>query len=379
MARTVVPFAGVLFAAIVAAFALGWWLRGEVAGPASEARTHKEAPAPQPAAAPAEPRTAMPDPVELIERGARPPRVLDRLEALEHELAYEAHVALRARVLDAAEAMLEQRRVEEATALLEAYCERWVHDGRAHLLLADLYQMGGRTEAALAALYEVLSYPEDATQAQRARDRIGLLERSHAQLLAQRREFEQLVEFYERLLNLDPLNDGYRIAAAEWLIAAGDEDEALAQLSQVTADLDGRAARLTQRASLSASGVNTWTDGDRLLARIRVGGEEMVLLVDTGATMTSLERPAIARTGGKRVNDGVWVTTATGRVAVPVYEITSLEVGDVRIDSLSVLGLPQDLPGVDGLLGMDLLRRVGLPALPGEPASEPVDNLERTR
>jgi predicted aspartyl protease len=59
------------------------------------------------------------------------------------------------------------------------------------------------------------------------------------------------------------------------------------------------------------------------------------------------------------------VQTAGGVIESEVHRVTDLEIGALRLDSLSVLVLDGPLPrGVDGLLGMDVLSR-----FPGEPGT----------
>jgi predicted aspartyl protease len=109
------------------------------------------------------------------------------------------------------------------------------------------------------------------------------------------------------------------------------------------------------------------TSGDQLLADVGIGGVQLTLLVDTGATHTSLEAGALQRIAGERLHSAVSVRTAAGVVDLPLYRVADVTLGALEVPTLDVLELDADLPGVEGLLGMDLLRRVGLPRLkPGE-------------
>jgi predicted aspartyl protease len=165
---------------------------------------------------------------------------------------------------------------------------------------------------------------------------------------------------------LDPLNDQYRLALAEWQIESGAFAAATETLEQVS-DPNERAARLAERASLATTGVPVHASGDQLLADVGIGGVQLTLLVDTGATHTSLEAGALQRIAGERLHSAVSVRTAAGVVDLPLYRVADVTLGALEVPTLDVLELDADLPGVEGLLGMDLLRRVGLPRLkPGE-------------
>src|SRR5262245_57744585 len=280
-----------------------------------------------------------------LERGADPDDVLDRLERFEHQLSDDAHRELRTRVLDVADRWTQARRVQEALPLLEGYRDRYVHDGRAALLLGDVYQIVGRADAAFPVLFDVVAYPADAKEAQQARDRIDLLERANAALLVQRRDNEGLVSLYQKLFTLYPLNDQYRVALAQWQIESGEFAAATETLAQV-ADPDERASRLAERASLATTGVPVHTSGDQLLADVAIGGVQLTLLVDTGATHTSLEVGTLRRIAAERLHDAVSVRTAAGVVDLPLYRVADVTLGALEVPTLDVLELDADLPGV---------------------------------
>jgi predicted aspartyl protease len=88
-----------------------------------------------------------------------------------------------------------------------------------------------------------------------------------------------------------------------------------------------------------------------------VDGIGLVLMVDTGADRTVLSPAALARIGlestsGREVRvHGVAGSSATAGEAV----IERLDLGGIRVGPLSVLVLDVGAPGIDGLLGRDVL------------------------
>ena len=82
---------------------------------------------------------------------------------------------------------------------------------------------------------------------------------------------------------------------------------------------------------------------------------QLSLLVDTGATVTTLTREVLRTSGARRLRDTARIRTANGVVEAAVYEVPLLDVQGHRFENVRVLELPVELPGLDGLLGLDLV------------------------
>ena len=88
-------------------------------------------------------------------------------------------------------------------------------------------------------------------------------------------------------------------------------------------------------------------------------GREFRFLIDTGATMSGLAESRLQSLGASLIEQGIRVQTANGVVELPVYRLRELRVGALVLRDLAVLGFA-DLPrGADGILGMDVLSRLG--------------------
>jgi clan AA aspartic protease (TIGR02281 family) len=300
--------------------------------------------------------------LELLREG-RIDAGLDDLERFEKLVDQSAHEALRADVLAEARRWLDEGRLEDALRLSRAYRDRYLHDAGVLGVLADIYWQLGRAEDALLSLFEILDYPPSEAVAEITRDRILTLQRTHAAGLSQRREFRSLVAFYGLLLDLDPNNDDYRLARAEWLAQVGEFGRAADLLGEVGAARSDEVADLSARIGLLQAGIPVERQGDRLIAEVVIANQSVRMLVDTGATMTSLSLTTLRRLGARRTGRSAKVVTAAGVITAPVFLLDELVVGEQTFSNHPVLGLELGDAGVAGLLGMDVLATTGLPRL----------------
>ena len=303
------------------------------------------------------------DQVLALLRDGRVEAGMNALERFEKSLDQSAHSALREDVLAEIRRWMEHASLEDALRLSRAYQDRYLHDAGLLGVLAEIYLQLGRTEDALLSLFEILDYPPSVAVAQATRDRILTLQRTHAAGLSQRREFQALVDFYALLLSLDPNNDRYRLAQAEWLAEVGEFERAEALLGEVGTARSDEAANLRARLGLIQSGIAVERQGDRLIAEVLISDQPVRMLVDTGATMSSLSLSMLRRLGARHTGRSTAVVTASGVITAPVFVVDEVVVGDRTFPDHPMLGLELDDAGVAGLLGMDVLGTTGLPRL----------------
>ncbi|MEE8041932.1 MAG: retropepsin-like aspartic protease, partial [Pseudomonadales bacterium] len=100
-------------------------------------------------------------------------------------------------------------------------------------------------------------------------------------------------------------------------------------------------------------------EGGRLLVRARLDeGQSIRMLVDTGASISAL-KPQVVR--GMRRGPEIVIRTAGGIVRAPVVTLNSLELDELRVESLTVAVMElADLDEADGILGMDVLGQLDL-------------------
>ncbi len=85
-------------------------------------------------------------------------------------------------------------------------------------------------------------------------------------------------------------------------------------------------------------------------------------VLDTGSSRTVLDERLLARAGYDLIaTPKVTVTTASGRVEAKVVTVRQISALGISADNFPVLAMPLSQPlGVDGLLGLDFLRRRNL-------------------
>ena len=91
----------------------------------------------------------------------------------------------------------------------------------------------------------------------------------------------------------------------------------------------------------------------------RLSSSELRLLLDTGASITTLT-PDAARRLNLRYDSrrSISLATAGGLVSAPLIEVSGFMVGEAEVDCLQVGILPLvGADGFDGLLGMNFLQR----------------------
>ncbi|MEM7078103.1 MAG: aspartyl protease family protein [Pseudomonadota bacterium] len=226
---------------------------------------------------------------------------------------------------------------------------------------ADLQILSGRLEPALETYFQILDQqplPEIVADVWVAIER--LTSALDAQFKSQQSHAAR-VAFWRQTTARYPPSDQFRLQLAKALIGAGDTPAAQQILRETgTADITAQ-ARDEVEAMLNARTATLDFDnrGDRILADVRsAAGLQMTLLVDSGATITALSRDALRRAGARRAGRSVRLQTAGGVVEADVYTVDELWVQGRSLREVTVVELPVELAGLDGLLGTDLLRRL---------------------
>ena len=273
-------------------------------------------------------------------------------------------------LLEQAEALVRDGRPHEALPLLATYLQNSAVGGserhsRALFLLSDLRQMTGEVETALTPLFQILRYPPSQATAERARQRLALLVNAREQQLINAEDYVGLVSYFEYLVSEDPAYDGHRLKLARWLLKSGDAVAAEQVIRQTgtmgvtQAEIEALASEI--RVARTALPVEREAGAMYTAASARGSGQprQFRFLIDTGATMTGLAEQDLRSLGATLVNLGIRVQTANGVVELPVYQLRELRVGALVVKDMTVLGFA-DLPrGADGILGMDVLSRLG--------------------
>ena len=116
----------------------------------------------------------------------------------------------------------------------------------------------------------------------------------------------------------------------------------------------------TQPDMLAGDAVPLIRRGDHYLIETAFNDtEKVVLMIDTGASITSLSRTSFAGLSGDQfeLRGARMFNTANGVARGEVYRVGSISLGQALVEDVDVAILDYESPdGVDGLLGMNVLR-----------------------
>lgn len=250
--------------------------------------------------------------------------------------------------------------------VLRAYLDAQPRDNGALFLLSDLQQMGGMREAALESLFAILDYPLDQEVAERARRQADQIITVIDVELRNRGALAEREAFWRHISQRVPGSDRYRYELALSLAQLQRWDEARRVLQETgTSDVTQASLdELRSRIDNAEQGLQFQRDGNRMLSTaIAPGGARLTLLVDTGANVTSLSLPALRSIAARRLDSQARIRTASGVVTTGVFEVAELEVQGRVFKQLRVVELPAELPGLDGLLGLDVLQQLAIDPL----------------
>jgi len=172
-------------------------------------------------------------------------------------------------------------------------------------------------------------------------------------------------------LALDDVNSAKPLfSAIQYDIEVGSQaQEQLAIIEQL--DREQQSASLNARLELEArnrqANINR---NDISVALVRVGnsflvdsaidGKQARLLLDTGASITSLSSQLISRLGLSATGNVVRLSTANGITESQLYLVKKLKLGRFTVNNLVVAEIDLNQNGrFQGLLGTDLLNKVG--------------------
>ena len=245
--------------------------------------------------------------------------------------------------------------------VLRSYLQFNPSDFTALQMLADLQQLEGMPEAALQTLLGVLQNATDANILQQAQTDAQRLIDFMSTNLEQRRAWSELAEFWEDVVRQMPHNDRYRLAWARALLQANQAQSAAAVLAEIgTAQIPAETLEeLAADIAEAATGPGFVRRGSQWVARVSGQGSQGELLVDTGASITSFSRQLLDSLGARATGRRVQVRTASGLVETEVFVVPQVQIQNRQLQDLVVLKLPAELPGMQGLLGTDVLLKFG--------------------
>lgn len=116
----------------------------------------------------------------------------------------------------------------------------------------------------------------------------------------------------------------------------------------------------TDDQEIVSTGIKLSRSGDHYMVNAMLEDEDILLMIDTGATTSVLSEELFynafySRYSPEYVGRYI-VNTAGGRVRAPIYKFTRLSISEYQVDDIAVIVLPIEGLKADGLLGMNFLR-----------------------
>ncbi len=280
---------------------------------------------------------------------------------------------LRETVLDYLEGYLRTGDDYALTALADAFLSVHYDDIDVLLLLAR-HQLQSDYWAEAARTFQ-LTYAYSATQPGR-RSRVNrafdqFVQQADDQLTSQSR-WQTLIGFYETLDQLDLGGVEQQLRLGELHLRHGEPGYGQTLLNELAShpDVGARATALLnntqpppvaeRRAPPPVGSISLDTVGSHYLLPLGLDDrQEVRLVIDTGASLTTLTQRSFDRISGDvRFTElgPQMFNTASGTTRGMVYRVDSVQIGDHRLTDVPVAVLDFNTPeNVDGLLGMNVL------------------------
>lgn len=215
------------------------------------------------------------------------------------------------------------------------------------------------------ALFDALLDADGEVEAQ-IKAQLHQLISQYAKDLATQERWSDLLAFRQRLVNLDPNTAEYHYQLAQVQAQLQLYDQALYSLYFILQDavMGSKAQALEQsikRRMRFAQGITVplGTEGPHHVVEATVKNAKVRLLLDTGASITTLT-PTAAQRLDIRYDQAQSITLATagGLVSAPLIDVPEFAVGEARVERLQVGILPlSGSDAFDGLLGMNFLQQ----------------------
>lgn len=242
------------------------------------------------------------------------------------------------------------------------------------LFLADSQRLQGLSEEAANTLQIAATYALKDGDQEDVRDAIRRLVAFTDDALSSQQRWVELLGFYEFLDTIDLATPFFSLRQAQLyqlvdepkrsqqlLLALRDADDGLNR--QWTSALDQQLASVTLKQladQLPSYAVPVTPHSDHFLVASSINADDQLnLMIDTGASITTLARESFERIdqSGFEYRGSRLFSTANGLTQGEVYRVESISLGEARVENLDIAVLDyQSTEGVDGLLGMNVLR-----------------------
>jgi clan AA aspartic protease (TIGR02281 family) len=289
-------------------------------------------------------------------------------------------VANRAELLAQARLWLQNKNFLTLGAFLQDYLKQSPQDMDFLLLEAKVKVETTLLSDAISHYYDLLRNPMTTKQQSEITLQIEQLSKNTIEQLKRNYSWDILAMFVEPLLQLEPNNRLYIVSLAmayAELFQEGLMENVLASLTfddpdaqkirriivaqQITPDNDE--ADESQQGDITANlgrPIPLKQFGDQYVVDAKLSGNQVALLIDTGASVTAISRQYFNNLSNRyKINflGRFSIGTAGGSLMARMYQFQELTINHVTVQNLPVVVLPmQGIENADGLLGMNFLR-----------------------
>jgi len=283
---------------------------------------------------------------------------------------------LRALLLRQLDQLLTAREYTRFSELVDAFLSVYHDDIDVLLLLADFNYRNSFFIEAVNVYQFIKTYAYTAIQQQQGASRFDEFVSDVDQYYTKQKDWFSLSGFYSHIEVSGLLSASYQYRQAIAYLNSGDEFSAIERLKPLVNDREvGNKAvsvlntLIEPNIGAGSSQDNRFQGGEKIalqqlgnqyLVDLQINRRDKVtLLIDTGASMTTLSRSAFSSlsTRTKAVAVGTRIfQTANGITKGTVYAVDQLRLGSFQLNNTHIAVLDFSLsPGVDGLLGMNVL------------------------
>ena len=277
---------------------------------------------------------------------------------------------IRKTLLMETEVLIGQQQYKVAVELITSYLEYYFDDHEALISLGKVQVASGNILEGIKQWYDAKAYVSGNAELKRIDELIHNIVQNHRGRLIKNSAWRDVIALYQFLILQAPDVSSYYVELAEAQIQLGDwihAEQTLdiirhdASFSAEVNDLVAKIELHQQEVSLSESGIALERRHGNYLVKVQLNGTtETTLLIDTGATLTSLTPRALGRAGLSFPVDATGravVNTANGQVEARIFRLEELSISGISVQNLEVLALEMDnMNDIDGLLGMNYLQ-----------------------
>lgn len=280
---------------------------------------------------------------------------------------------LKSILLNYLDELLRSRRDQDFIQLSDQYLYTYYDDIDVLLRLARHHQINGFYTEAVDVYQLAQTYAYSDQHLQRLYDSFNEFVLEVDSLYRQNENWYSLTNFYHHIESLGMLSPVFEYRQALAYLQSGDEPMAIQKLEQLQGDgsVGEKARQLlaslapdnesqSSPSEQSMTAVKLQKRGNQFLVNASLNGnDKTTLLIDTGASLTTLSASNFATMSSRRsaVKVGTRLfQTANGVTRGNVYRVAEFQLGPYVLSDVQIAVLDFSLSqGIDGLLGMNVL------------------------